>query len=131
MDCSAHDFGNPYIAMGLFALYVVLVSLVRLLAEKEYFRLTAMKRVWGRSRGLAFHFISNVALPLVLGIVFFSRGVAGFGAIDLPHDRPILPKPTVTLAASSGVEDPLHAHPVAGPSPTDDTRQDPSFNLCP
>ena len=43
-----------------FAIYVVGVSLIRLLDENEYFRVTAMKRMWGRSHGLALHFISNV-----------------------------------------------------------------------
>ena len=64
---------NSYLVMGLFALHVVAVSLVRYLREDEFFRLTAMKRLWGRSRGLIFHFLANVALPMVLGIVFITQ----------------------------------------------------------
>jgi hypothetical protein len=81
---------NSYLVMGLFALYVVIVSLLRLMAEREFPRVTAMKRVWGRSRGLLLHFTTNVALPLVFGIIFLGRGVAGFGepAASL---SPILP----------------------------------------
>jgi hypothetical protein len=81
---------NSHLVMGLFALYVVIVSLLRLMAEREFPRVTAMKRLWGRSRGLLLHFTTNVALPLVFGIVFLGRGVAGFGepATNLP---PILP----------------------------------------
>lgn len=71
---------KTYLVMGLFALYVVAISLGRYLREEEFFRLTAMKRIWGRSRGLAIYFVSNVALPLVLGIIFISQAVV--------HDRP-------------------------------------------
>lgn len=71
---------NPHFAMGIFALYVVVVSLARLLASREFPRLTAMKKAWGRSRGMLLHFLSNVALPLVLGIVFMSRGIVGIGS---------------------------------------------------
>jgi hypothetical protein len=71
---------NLHLAMGIFALYVVIVSLVRLMASREFPRLTAMKKAWGRSRGVLLHFISNVALPLVLGIVFMSRGIVGIGS---------------------------------------------------
>jgi hypothetical protein len=70
--------------MGLFALYVVIVSLVRLMASREFPRLTAMKKAWGRGRGVLLHFISNVALPLVLGIVFMSRGIVGIGSVQTP-----------------------------------------------
>ena len=65
------------IVKALFALYVVTVSLLRLMAENEYFRLTAMKKIWGRSRGLAIHFISNVIMPMLFAIYFLCRGVVG------------------------------------------------------
>lgn len=71
---------NPHLAMGIFALYVVIVSLVRLMASREFPRLTAMKKAWGRSRGVLLHFLTNVALPLVVGIVFMSRGIVGIGS---------------------------------------------------
>jgi hypothetical protein len=68
---------EAYIVKALFALYVVTVSLVRLMAENEYFRLTAMKKVWGRSRGLLIHFLSNVILPMLFAIYFICRGIVG------------------------------------------------------
>jgi len=74
---------NSYLVMGLFAFHVVAVSLVRYLREDEFFRLTAMKRLWGRSRGLIFHFLANVALPMVLGIVFITQA-----AVHAPTARP-------------------------------------------
>ncbi len=60
---------------GLFAVYVVVVSLIRLMAETEYFRLTAMKKIWGRSRGLLLHFLTNVIIPMMFAIVYFCRGI--------------------------------------------------------
>ena len=64
------------IVKALFALYIVAVSLVRLMADNEYFRLTLMKKVWGRSRGLLIHFLSNVVMPMLFAIYFFSRGIS-------------------------------------------------------
>ena len=60
---------------GIFAIYVVGVSLLRLLDENEYFRLTAMKKIWGRSRGLLLHFLTNVIVPMLFAIVYFCRGI--------------------------------------------------------
>ncbi len=60
---------------AIFALYVVGVSLIRLLDENEYFRLTAMKKIYGRSQGLALHFLSSVVLPMLFALVFFCRGI--------------------------------------------------------
>lgn len=91
---------NSYLVMGLFALYVVIVSLLRLMAEREFPRVTAMKRLWGRSRGLLLHFTINVALPLVFGIIFLGRGVAGFGDPAENHS-PVLPAYSVNHNSSS------------------------------
>ncbi|ALC16807.1 hypothetical protein DSOUD_2040 [Desulfuromonas soudanensis] len=71
---------NLYLSVGLFSLYAGLVSLFGLLAEREMTTVLAAKRHWGRKRGLTLHFLVNIAFPLVFGIVFFSRGVAGFGS---------------------------------------------------
>ena len=60
---------------ALFAVYIVGVSLIRLLDDNEYFRLSAMKQVWGRSRGLLLHFISNVILPMLFALVYLIRGI--------------------------------------------------------
>ena len=66
---------EEYLVKALFALYVVAVSLLRLMADHEYFRLTAMKKVWGRSRGLLIHFISNVVMPMLFALYFLCRGI--------------------------------------------------------
>ncbi len=60
---------------ALFATYVVGVSLIRLLDENESFRLTAMKKMWGRSHGLLLHFLTNVIVPMLFALVFFCRGI--------------------------------------------------------
>ena len=62
---------------ALFALYIVAISLSRLMYDKEFFRLTAMKKIWGRSHGLLFHFLSNVILPLLFAIFYLCRGISG------------------------------------------------------
>jgi len=72
-------FSNPQLAMGIFSLYVFAVSSVRLMADNEFPRLTAMKRSWGRTHGLVMHFVGNVGLPMILGIVFLCQGVVGVG----------------------------------------------------
>jgi hypothetical protein len=60
---------------AIFATYVVGVSLIRLLDDNEYFRLTAMKKIWGRSRGLMLHFLTQVIVPMLFALVFFCRGI--------------------------------------------------------
>lgn len=79
---------NAHLAMGVFALLVVVVSLCRIMADEEFPALTATKKIWGRRRGLLFHFLSHVGLPLVFGVVFLTRGVAGpdFGAASRVYD---------------------------------------------
>lgn len=121
---------NSSLTFGLFALYVVVVSLVRCLAGEEFHRLTAMKRLWGRRRGLLIHFLSNVALPTVLGIVFLTQGIV---ALRLPE--PDLPSrlhshhPLAPLAASaqgypdSGPEVAGSRFPPTGVSPHDLSQQ--------
>jgi hypothetical protein len=58
----------------------VAVSLIRLMSDREFFRLTAMKKIWGRSQGLLIHFLSNVILPLLFAIFYLCRGITGFVA---------------------------------------------------
>lgn len=83
---------KSYLVMGLFALYVVVVSLVRYLREDEFFRLTAMKRLWGRSRGLVYHFLANVALPMVLGVVFLSQAAVHDATRNSRSGNLLMPK---------------------------------------
>jgi len=69
---------NQSLTLALFAFVVAFISLLRLLREQELFRLAALKRIWGRGKGLAIYFIANIALPVVAGIVFLAQGVVGF-----------------------------------------------------
>ncbi len=62
---------------ALFAVYVVTVSLLRLMSDHEFLRLTAMKKVWGGTQGLLFHFIANIVLPLLLAIYYLCRSITG------------------------------------------------------
>jgi len=66
---------------ALFALYIVAVSLIRLMYDKEFFRLTAMKKIFGRSLGLLIHFVTNVIMPLLFAIFFLCRGIVGFAIL--------------------------------------------------
>lgn len=66
---------------ALFALYIVAVSLIRMMYDKEFFRLTAMKKIFGRSLGLLMHFISYVIMPLLFAIFFLCRGIVGFAIL--------------------------------------------------
>lgn len=66
---------SPDLAKAWFAIYIVGVSLIRLLDDHEHFRLTSMKKIWGRSRGLLLHFLTNVAAPIIFALVYFCRGI--------------------------------------------------------
>ena len=68
---------DVYLVKALFAIYVVTVSLLRLMSDQEFFRLTAMKKVWGRTQGLLFHFIINIVLPLLLAMFYLCRSITG------------------------------------------------------
>ena len=72
---------SPDLAKAWFAIYIVGVSLIRLLDETEHFRLTAMKHIWGRSRGLLFHFLANVVVPILFALIYFCRGVLTISVI--------------------------------------------------
>lgn len=71
---------NQYFVMGLFALYVVLVSVLRIMAEDEHPALTKMKRLWGRTYGLIIHFLLSVILPLLFSIFYLCRGIVAFAS---------------------------------------------------
>lgn len=79
---------NIYLAMGIFALWVGVISLFRIMADDEFPPLTATKKIWGRRRGLLFHFLSHVGVPLIFGVVFLTRGVVGpeFGSSARVYD---------------------------------------------
>ncbi|KIH75843.1 hypothetical protein SAMN05660860_02993 [Geoalkalibacter ferrihydriticus] len=70
-------------ALGFFALFAAAVGLARGLSDKEFYRLTRMKKIWGRNEGITFFFLADVALPLVMGLAYVSSGVAESGVLYL------------------------------------------------
>lgn len=105
MEISATELFNRHLTMGVFAFYIVGISLWRVMAEQEFSRLTAMKKIWGRKRGLFFHFLSNVALPLVAGIIFFSQGVVSGGVAESRQERLQTPWPALSALLLPGKTD--------------------------
>lgn len=78
---------NSHMALGFFALYVVAVSLLRLLTGRGFSQLRESSPMWDRRRRLLPHFLVNVAAPLVVGVVFITRGIVGLdGGAARPYD---------------------------------------------
>ncbi len=92
---------SRFLCMGLFALVVVGVSLWRILAERELPRLRRIKLLWGRTLGLGIHFVANVGIPLIVGIVFVSMGAA-----DLDTSRPAMVAPLALPSLSLVISQP-------------------------
>jgi hypothetical protein len=88
---------NVPFMMGVFAFFVVCVSLLRLLNDQEFHRLTTMKRFWGRKTGIVLHFITNVCLPLICGVVFLTQGIVAFA--EYQH----APRPSFSRSVESFV----------------------------
>lgn len=65
---------------GIFAVYVVGVSLIYMLSDDEHYLLTTMKKVWGRSHGLLLHFTANVLIPMLFALVSFARGIVSMAS---------------------------------------------------
>jgi len=72
---------SPDLAKAWFAIYIVGISLIRLLDDTEHFRLTSMKKIWGRSRGLLFHFLTNVVFPILFALIYFCRGILSLSVV--------------------------------------------------
>lgn len=88
LTLAIQNLTDVYLAMGVFALCVVVISLFRIMADEEFPPLTATKKIWGRRRGLLLHFLAHVGVPLVFGVVFLTRGVVGpeFGSVSRGYD---------------------------------------------
>lgn len=69
---------NGSLVLGFFALYVVGVTLFGILCGTSDDGLAVVRKSWGRVRGLALYFCLKVALPLLIGVVFISWGIADF-----------------------------------------------------
>jgi len=65
-----------HVALGVFAIYAMSVTLMRLLLFIELPRVRTLKRVWGRTRGVMIYFVTDVLLPLILGVLFLARGLS-------------------------------------------------------
>jgi len=77
------------IVMGIFVFAVAIISLMRVMSYCEFYRLTAMKKTWGRRNGLALYFVTSVVLPLICGVVFLSGGITGIQLVPpLIGDKP-------------------------------------------
>ncbi len=70
---------NSHVVMGVFAIYVMVVTLLRLLFDLELPRVRVLKRVWGHTRGAVIYFVAEVLLPMALGIMYLARGLASSG----------------------------------------------------
>lgn len=66
--------------LGLFALYVVAISLYGILSGSCDSSLALVRKAWGRARGLCLYFCVHVVLPLLFGIVFIGWGTVHFSA---------------------------------------------------
>ena len=69
---------NQPLVFGLFALYVAVASLYGILSGASDARLALVRKVWGRIHGLSIYFCVQVALPLLVGIVFVCWGAVNF-----------------------------------------------------
>lgn len=69
---------NEQLVFGLFALYVVFVSLYGILSGRSDTRLAFVRKAWGRIHGLSIYFCVHVGLPMLVGIVFICLGSANF-----------------------------------------------------
>jgi hypothetical protein len=81
---------NSHLALGFFALYVVVISLVRFLTGKGMQSIAESRQVWDRRRGILPHFLVNVAAPLVVGIIFVTRGIVGMEG-STAHQYDVVP----------------------------------------
>ncbi|HXV20329.1 MAG TPA: hypothetical protein VD811_04975 [Desulfuromonadales bacterium] len=78
---------NSHLVLGIFALYVVAVSLWRLVSGRGLPPVAEANQVLERRRRLLPHFLVHVATPLLVGVVFISRGVVGLsGGSARPYD---------------------------------------------
>ncbi|MCK4535609.1 MAG: hypothetical protein KAT93_01270 [Desulfuromonadales bacterium] len=69
---------NEHLIFGLFALYVVAISLYGILSGSSDARLALVRKVWGRVHGLSLYFCVHVILPLLVGIMFIGWGTVNF-----------------------------------------------------
>ena len=78
---------DSHLALGFFALYVVVVSLWRLMSGRGLPPVAEASQVLERRGRLLPHFLVHVAAPMVVGVVFISSGIVSLdGGTARPYD---------------------------------------------
>lgn len=85
---------NAPIAFGLFALYVAAITLYQVLTGRHDTVLSLLRRSWGRTRGHCLFFLVNVALPMLICVLYLTWGTCHYDA----------------ALASAGFDQPMHLH---------------------
>ena len=65
------------LAYGLYTLYARIVS------QKTFGKLDAMKKVWGPKTGVFIHLFAYTILPIILGIILIFSGLKGVSILAL------------------------------------------------
>lgn len=71
---------DPDLVRAMFAIYLVGVSLIRLLSDDADPDLMLIKSIWGRSRGLLLLFLTHVVVPSLFGLFYLCRGIVALAA---------------------------------------------------
>ena len=71
---------NAHIVLGLFALYVAVISLYLVLAGQQDAVLALLRRFWGRTLGHSLYFIARVALPMLICVLCLGWGIRKYDA---------------------------------------------------
>ncbi|MDT8440766.1 MAG: hypothetical protein RQ723_03790 [Desulfuromonadales bacterium] len=91
---------NGHIILGLFSLYVAIISLWLVLSGRQDDLLLRLRRFWGRRTGHSLYFLLNVATPLIICVLALGWGVRTYdadllvAALNEPHSLRLQANPT-------------------------------------